>query len=129
MKIPTRKSKQWSWFFVAYAAIVFTALVLTQSILQSKLEVKSILAFSLIAVATALFSCLGGYLGAKNYFFSSSFGLVVGICHMLYIAVFNASPGWGDLTSVIGFLFFATIGILIGILLEIFLMIIKKTKQ
>ena len=127
--LPEKKAKTWGSFFATYAIIIFASLFLAQSILHSKLEVKSILALILIAVVTTLFSCIGGYLGAKSYFFSSSLGLVAGIIYMLYIAVFNASPGWGDITSVIGYLFFAAIGIVIGVFIEILALLQRKLKK
>ncbi len=127
--LPTKQSKQWGGFLAIYATIIFATLVIAQSILHSKLEVKSILALIIIAVVTALISCIGGFLGAKSYFLSASLGLVAGIIYMFYIAIFNASPGWGDLTSIIGFLFFATIGISIGVILELLALLQRKFKK
>jgi FtsH-binding integral membrane protein len=40
---------------------------------------------------------------------------------MYYIAIFDVSPGWADLTSLISYLFFAVAGLLLGIVTEVVL--------
>jgi len=40
---------------------------------------------------------------------------------MYYISIMDKSNGWADLTSILGFMFVSSIGILIGILTEIIL--------
>ncbi|MBX4262569.1 hypothetical protein KTC96_07605 [Clostridium estertheticum] len=45
---------------------------------------------------------------------------------MFYIAMVNTSPGWGDLTSIIGYLFIIIVGTILALVTEVLSYFIKK---
>ena len=127
--IPKKHSPLWGGMLAAYAAIVFIILFFSQNILQRELTSKTIISFVILAVVSAVIACLGGFLGARKYFLLSVIGAAFGLIYMLYIALFNVSPGWGDLTSIVGYLMFAFSGVVIGIVTEAMFFFVKINKK
>lgn len=123
--LPARFSFLWGWILACYSVFAFTFLILSQLILYTGLTARSYISFLLIAVSSALIVCLGGFLGAKIYFILTSLSAFIGIVYMMYIAIFNVSPGWGDITSIIGFVFCLAIGVGIGIVVEFVLWLMR----
>lgn len=120
MKVPEKHASQWGWIGLIFTLIVFSLIVLAQTMLHSVLTARSISSFGLIALVTATIGSIVGYLGGKLFFSVYAIGAVLGVLYMLYIAVFNTSPGWGDLTSIIGFIFILAIGAAGGLAAELF---------
>jgi hypothetical protein len=127
--LPSKFSNLWGRVFAGYAAFVFIFLILSQSILHKEFTGKSLIAFVMIAFVSALIACLGGFLGAKVYFVICALSAIAGTAYMMYIVGFNVSPGWGDLTSIIGYFFYIAMGIAIGIIAEVVLLLMKVKRK
>lgn len=89
---------------------------------------QNILALLLLAIVSVNLSTIGRYFGRNTYYFVSSFFIGIGVVYMLYIVMTNQSPGWNDLTSLISYLFFAGIGIILGLFVEITIYVMRKNK-
>lgn len=131
--LPVKFSFLWGWVLVCYTVFIFSFLVLAQWILQTEFTTRSYISFAIIAVISGFIVCFGGFWGAKFYFVITSLSALAGMVYMMYIVIFNVSPGWGDITSIIGYLFCLAIGAGIGIVIELILwltrMIRKKREQ
>ena len=127
--LPKKHSSLWVWILAAYTALVFATILFSQNILQVETTTRSIIAFLIIALGSAAIASIGGFLGAKIYFIFSAGGALLGLIYTLYIAVFNASPGWGDLTSIVGYFTFAIAGLGIGVVSETVMFFIKAKKK
>lgn len=127
--IPKKHSQAWGRVLAVYYAIAFIILYFSQNILQKELTTKSIISFAVLALISVAVACLGGFLGARRYFLFSTIGVLLGLVYMLYIALFNVSPGWGDLTSIAGYLVFVVGGVVVGIVVETIFFFVKTKKK
>ena len=127
--LPEKHSSKWVLILAGYAALVFSTILFTQNILHIEPTIKSSTAFIIIGIGSSAIASLGGFLGAKIYFYFSAGGALLGLIYMLYIAIFNASPGWGDLTSIVGYFTFAISGLGIGVVSETVMFFIKAKKK
>lgn len=125
---PKKYSPKWMGILAGYTALVFGTLYFAQTILKTEMTTKSIIAFLIIAVGSGAIATLGGFLGAKKYFVTCTLGILAGLIYMLYIAIFNVSPGWGDLTSIVSYFVFATAGVILGVVVELVMFILNKRK-
>lgn len=128
MKVPEKHASQWSWIGLIFALIIFSLIILAQTMLNSVLTARSISSFGIIALVTAMIGSMVGYLGGKLFFSIYAIGAFLGVLYMLYIAAFNTSPGWGDLTSLIGFIFILAVGAAGGLAAEVFSFWAKKRR-
>jgi hypothetical protein len=48
---------------------------------------------------------------------------------MLYVVLGDITPGWGDLTSMIGYLFIVIIGAILSALAEIIIYFVKRKQK
>jgi len=127
--IPAKFSRRWWLIFVAYFVIILAFLLLTENLLDIGFTGTSFLARVILAIISAFIVCLGGFLGGRFYFLICSLGLLIGIIYMLYVVIANTAPGWGDLTSMVGYLFCLAISIVIGLLTELVLLSLRRKKK
>lgn len=127
--LPLKKSNRWIWAFILYTIIIFTGLLTTRFILGSEIFVKYILSLLLISMVSALIPCISGFLGKRVFFIIYTFCTIVGILYMFYVVLGNTAPGWGDLTSIVGLLFMASVGAASGIVVEVILYFVKRKQN
>ena len=127
--LPLKKSNRWIWVFILYTIIIFTGLLTSRFILGSEIFVKDILSLLLISMVSALIPCIGGFLGKRVFFLIYTFCTIVGILYMFYVVLGNTSPGWGDLTSIVGLLFMVGVGASLGLVVEVVLYFIKRKQN
>ena len=126
--IPPKKSNQWIWIFILYTVVVFISLLITRGLFGADIWNRSIIGLLLISIVSAIMPSMAGFLGKHIFFFIYTVGTIVGIIYMFVVALGNTSPGWGDLTSVIGYLFIVGIGAVIAFTTEIVRSLVKKIK-
>lgn len=127
--IPTKKSKGWILVFIIYSIIIFVALLITRIILAKIIEGTDLTGLSLLALCTGLVPCIAGYFGRHLFFIIYSIAALLGIAYAFYIAIGDVAPGWGDLTSIIGYLFIVLIGLVIAFLAETASLILKNSDK
>ncbi|WBL45462.1 hypothetical protein LOR37_12215 [Clostridium estertheticum] len=118
-------TKQWIIIFVFYTIIVFLSLLTTRVMLASELLVRPILGLLIVSVVSGLIPCIGGFLGKWIFFIIYTLCTIVAIIYMFYIVMVNTSPGWGDLTSIIGYLFIIIVGTVLALVTEVLSYFIK----
>lgn len=117
--IPTKKSSKWIWVFLLYTIVIFIGLLATRVILGSEILDRYIFSLLIISIGSALIPSIGGFLGNRNFFIVYSLSAILGIFYMFYVVLGNASPGWGDLTSIIGYLFIIGVGTVLALVTEV----------
>jgi hypothetical protein len=123
--IPLRTSRNLLKIIGYYAAAVIALLLLSHAIAGSGFTARSIFGLATIAIIAALVAGIGFWFNGRLFFIFFSSGLAVGLLYMLFIVVFNTSPGWSDLTSVIGFMVVAVIGMVVGLAAELIRYMLK----
>lgn len=124
---PAKFSRRWARVWAVYFAVILAFLFLSQLILRADFSGSSVWSLIMMAVFSAFITCLGGFLGGRFYFLICSLGIFFGIIYLMYTAIANPSLGWGDLTSIIGFLLWLVVSLVIGILAEL-VFFIKRIK-
>ena len=123
--LPIKKSFRWIYVLAGVFTINAAALLMSRVALGMAITVQiaiSLAALSLIVSAIASV----GYFGAR--IFSNVFILfdILGLGYMYYIILSDKNGGWADLTSAIGFVVFAGLGIIAGIITEIIYLIVRR---
>jgi hypothetical protein len=126
--IPLKKSNNWVGVFIFYTLVIFIGLLTSRFVLGSEFFVRYMLAMLLIAMVSALIPCIGGFLGKRIFFIINTLSAIVGILYMFYVVLGNTSPGWGDLTSIVGYLFIVGVGAVLALVTEVIIYFVK-TKQ
>lgn len=126
--LPLKKSSKWIGFFILYTIVIFIGLISTRFILGSEIFGRYILGLLIISMVSALIPCIGGYLGKRIFFIVYTLSALVGILYMFYVVLGNTAPGWGDLTSIVGYLFIVAIGIVLALVTEV-IYYFTKAKQ
>lgn len=124
--LPTRRSKSWIWICTVHAILVCAALLASRAVLHIQMSMQAGASLFIIAVSLALIACVGGWLGGRLFFSCSAAGSLIGAAYMLYVSVFDASPGWSDLASLIGFMVISAVGISAGLVAELVRFLIKR---
>jgi len=126
--IPLKKSNNWIGVFIFYTLVIFIGLLTSRFVLGSEFFVRYILAMLLIAIVSALIPCIGGFLGKRIFFIIYTLSAIVRILYMFYVVLGNTAPGWGDLTSIVGYLFIVGVGAVLAVVTEVIIYFVK-TKQ
>lgn len=104
--MPAKYSRNWGTIFIIYFLALFNLFIISQIVLENNFSTKSIAGIAVLTFLSALLACVGGFLGGKMFFTIYTICLVLGLIYMFYIAVFDVSPNWGDLTSLLSYMFF-----------------------
>lgn len=113
-----------------YAAILYAVLLLCHAVFRSAFTFRSLLGLASIAAVVAMAAGLGFWLEGKLFFPIFTVGLAAGALYMLYVAIFNSAPGWGDMASLFGFAAIVLIGLGAGLSAEFVKYLLKpKLKQ
>ena len=124
--IPLKKSNNWVGVFIFYALVIFIGLLTSRFVLGSEFFVRYILAMLLIAIVSALIPCIGGFLGKRIFFIIYTLSVIVGILYMFYVVLGNTAPGWGDLTSIVGYLFIVVVRAVLALVTEVIIYFAKS---
>jgi len=124
----SKKYNRWLLVYIFYTIAIFIGFLITRSILGSEIFGRYMVTLMLISMVSALIPCIGGFLGRRKFFIVNTLSIIVGILYMFYVVVGNTAPGWGDLTSIVGYLFIVGVGVVLALGVEVISYFIK-TKQ
>jgi len=110
MLLPAKKSNKWIYWFLSILIINFSALLL-----------------AILSAMISLISSLG-YFGIKYFSLVFIIADIIGIIYLFFIVLSNASDGWSDLTSIIGYMTITGFGIIAGTITEVIFRIVKRKK-
>lgn len=127
--IPEKKSKNWLIIFIFYMLIVFLALLVTRLLIGHGVVTGGIQGILVLSLCSALIPCIGGYFGKQIFFIFFSISVVIGILYAFYSIIANIAPGWGDLTSLFGYVFIIAIGLIVALNAELILLYNKNKRK
>ena len=127
MLLPTKKSNKWIYWFLSILIINFSAILLSREIQSIKIDLKNIIGFAILSAMISLISSLG-YFGIKYFSLVFIIADIIGIIYLFFIVLSNASDGWSDLTSIIGYMTITGFGIIAGTITEVIFRIVKRKK-
>ena len=127
--LPNKRSNKWITIFTIYALIVFFSFIATRLILNSALSGQLIFRFALLALGSASLPAGLGYWGRTTFFKIYTLGNLLGLFYMFYIVLANVSPGWGDLTSIAGYIVTVFIGLSVATIFELIQLLSKNRKK
>jgi hypothetical protein len=116
--VPVERSRRWLSIFGIYAIVVFVAFLLTRALLGSEIFIRYILVMMILSIVTAVIPSIAGYYGKRTFFSIMAAATTVGIVYMFYVVLGNTEPGWGDLSSIVGFLLIVGVGAGLGLAAE-----------
>lgn len=126
--MPPKKSNQWMWIFILYTVITFISLLTTRVLFGSDILDRSIISLLMIAIVTSIMPSIAWILGKRIFFNIYTVSTIVGISYLFYVVLGNTAPGWGDLTSIVGYLFIVGVGAFIAFVAEVVRTVVKKIK-
>ncbi len=127
--IPERHSKKWFILFIVYTSLVLVVFLFSKILLGGDALRRGIQGILLLSIGSSLLPCIGGYLGKRIFFIVYTFSVIVGMIYALYTIIADTSPGWGDLTSIIGYLFIIGIGFIVAANAELANYFIQKRRK
>ena len=127
MLLPAKKSNKWIYWFLSILIINFSAILLSREIQSIKIDLKNIIGFAILSAMISLISSLG-YFGIKYFSLVFIIADIIGIIYLFFIVLSNASDGWSDLTSIIGYMTITGFGIIAGTITEVIFRIVKRKK-
>lgn len=126
---PQMKSGKWFIIYLIYTIVVLIPLLISRAMLGDEVFLRNIVGMVLLSFSTASLPCICGYFGKRLFVPIYSIAVLLGIFYIYYVIIADLTPGWGDLTSIIGYLFIIGIGTLTALIAEFFSFIIKKNRR
>lgn len=127
--LPKKYSVKWIYILIALFLLTFVSMFLVTNILDLSIGFENIGGFAVLSLAVSLAIGIGGLIGAKTYFKIALTANIIGIIYMLTISIFRTAEGWSDLVSIISYLFILSIGIVLGMLVQLVLILINCYKN
>lgn len=116
--IPEKTSQSLLKIMGWYSTILYAVLLFAHALLRSQFTARSLFGLASLALVSALVAGLGFWLEGKLFFPIYSASLAVSAVYVFYVAICNATPGWGELTSLVGFMLIASSGMVLGLAAE-----------
>ena len=129
IKLPAKHSKNWALITLALFLITFAAMIALAMILKTTIALENISGFVLFSFFVSVIISIGGFLGAKAYFFTALAMDVIGIIYMLIISITRSAEGWSDLVSIISYMFMLGVGIILGIVIQLIVFLLSRRKR
>lgn len=129
IKLPNKYSIKWLYILIALFLLTFASMYLVITILELSVGFDNISGFALLSLAVSLSIGIGGLLGLKAYFKTALLFNILGIIYMLSVTIFRTAEGWSDLVSIIAYLFFLSLGIFLGAIVQLAVILITKYKN
>lgn len=129
IKLPNKYSIKWLYILIALFLLTFASMYLVITILELSVGFDNISGFALLSLAVSLSIGIGGLLGLKAYFKTALLFNIIGIIYMLSVTIFITAEGWSDLVSIISYLFFLSLGIFLGVIVQLAVILINKYKN
>ncbi len=127
-KLPEKQSKNWIYILLGQFIIIFIALIIQSKILDYNMNTENIIGFAILALSISLLITIGGYLGGRIYFITSSIFNISGLIYMITITLNKTAEDWNDLVSLVSYLTLLVIGFGIGLIAQLIYTIIAKKK-
>ena len=129
VKPPQKHSKKWLYITVGLFLVTFFALIFAANTLNIDIAARNLAGFAVLSIVITGLISIGGYRGAKAYFYISLISLMLAMGYMLYISINKAAEGWSDLVSITSFVFIVAIGMGCAVVVQSILSFVSKNKK
>ncbi|KAF0091710.1 MAG: permease [Fusobacteria bacterium] len=129
IKLPKKHSVKWIYILIALFVLTFVSMFFVTTILDLRVSLDNLSGFAILSLAVSLAIGLGGLLGSTAYFKTALLFNILGIIYMFVITIFKTAEGWSDLVSIISYMFILSIGIILGVIVQLVLIIITGYKK
>jgi hypothetical protein len=129
INLPKKYSVKWIYILIALFLLTFISMFLVNTILALSLSLENIGGFAMLSLAVSLAIGIGGIIGAKVYFNIALIANILGILYMLTVSIFRTAEGWSDLVSIISYLFVLSIGIVLGMIVQLVIILMNHYKK
>ncbi|MFT4146939.1 MAG: hypothetical protein QM644_21065 [Mobilitalea sp.] len=127
--VPEKKSSRWWIICILYFIVIFAALLVSRLLITNDYIMGSIPGILVISLCSALPPSIAGYFEKKIFFILFSISILLGLIYAFYVALGDIAPGWGTLTSIIGYLFFVGIGLIVALIAETLSLLLKYNSK
>lgn len=114
---------------IGTAAVSFLLLFIgVKMVLGNPVNTQNIVGFVIVSLLAGILASSMIYLQMKKLLISFMIGLVIGFFEM-YRAFINGMAGWGDLIGIMSLFTWATIGLGVGIVIQLGFYLYKRFKR
>ena len=117
--LPKEKSMKWFLFFISVFIANFAGLMISRSLIDGSARIKTIIGFAILALLIAIIESIG-YFGVRIFSYTFFVVNLFSIIYLFIIILTNKNSGWEDITSVISYIVINGVGIVIGLLVQLF---------
>lgn len=121
----SKKYIQTFMIFIFYTIAIWLSFFITRVMLGSEVYGGYMISVIVISMVSALIPSIGRFIGRRKLFIVSTLSILAGILYMFYVVIGNTTPGWGDLTSIVGYLFIVGFGFVLALLVEVISYFVK----
>ena len=115
---PSKKSNEWFIVYAIYSFLILVSLLTTRVILGNIAWDEGLLGLIVLSLLSAVPAFLSGYFHKRLFFYVYSISIIIGLVYAFYVVIADAAPGWGDLTSIIGYMFMVVAGLVTAFFAE-----------
>lgn len=129
INLPKKYSVKWIYILIALFLLTFISMILVNTILALSLGMENLGGFAMLSLAVSVSIGIGGIVGAKVYFKIALIANFLGILYMLSASIFRTAEGWSDLVSIISYLLVLSIGIVLGMIVQLVIILMNHYKK
>lgn len=126
IRLPEKYSIKWLPILMALFLLTFISMFLVTTILDLNISLENIGGFAILSLAVSLAIGIGGILGSSAYFITALLFNILGIIYTFIITIFRTAEGWSDLVGIVSYLFLLTVGIILGVVLQLIIILLRK---
>ena len=126
---PSKKSKEWFIVYAIYSFLILLSLLTTRIILGNIAWNEGLLGLIGLALISAAPAFISGYFYKRLFFYIYSLSIIIGLVYAFYVVIADVAPGWGDLTSLIGYMFMVVAGLVTAFFAETIYRLLHPTRR
>jgi hypothetical protein len=123
--LPKKDSEMWFLVFSISWLLNLAAIVMSRYQVNAMFDMPTTFVYVILSLLVASVTALGWF-GLLEFTKTFIFFNFIGIINMLYITSTGFTSGWADITSLLNYIFFVAIGVIAGLLIQMFKFILDK---
>lgn len=128
--VPDKGSRQWTIVFIIYSIVTLICFIITRAILGSDISsFQYVLILLFLSLVSSFIPCIGGYLGKKTFFVSSTVSVIYANIYNFQVVIEKTASGWEELATIVGFIFIVGAGTVISIVAEVIAFLIRYFRK
>jgi hypothetical protein len=129
LKIPDKYSGKWRYVLLVIFSAVFISLMSVPAFMKTNIKLDNIVGFAALSAVVSSLIVLGGYLGARIFFYISFFSNMIALVYMIYTAAAKTADGWSDIAGIVSYLLISASGLIFGVVVQTTLYLVKRKQK